>query len=106
MSSTRRIIAAVSGLIGFAVFMLLLAIAAVVVFGVSIDASRWRDAITVKASGALGRPVALDGPLELELGRRPARHVGGIRILNPPGFATPELATLGEARARIDLFAA
>ncbi len=49
--------------------MLLVAIVAVVVFGVSIDVSRWRDAIAVRASDALGRPVALDGPLELELGR-------------------------------------
>ena len=47
--------------------------------------------------------MALDGPLELELGRETALHVGGVRILNPPGFATPELATLGKARLRIDL---
>ena len=106
MSSTRRIVAAVTGLIGFAVLLLLVAIVAVLVFGVSIDASRWRDAVAAQASVALGRPVALDGPLELELGPQTALHLGGIRILNPPGFATPELATLGEARARIDLFAA
>jgi AsmA family protein len=106
MSWTRRIIAAVAALIGAALLTLLIAIVAVVVFGVSIDASRWRDAIAVRVSAALGRPVALDGPLELELGRETALHVGGIRILNPPGFATPELAALGKARARIDLFAA
>ena len=86
--------------------MLLLAIIAIAVFGVSIDVSRWRDAIAARASAALGRPVALDGRLELELGRETGLHVAGVRILNPPGFATPELATLREARARIDLLAA
>ena len=103
MSAARRIVAAVVALIALPVVVLVMAIIVVAVFGVSIDASRWRDALAARASVALGRPVAFDGPLALELGRETALHVGGARILNPPGFATQELGTLGKARLRIDL---
>jgi AsmA family protein len=70
---------------------------------ISISAGPWRDRIARAASDALGRPVALEGPLELVPSLRPILKVGGIRIANPPGFATPELAYLGEARLRVDL---
>jgi uncharacterized protein involved in outer membrane biogenesis len=81
----------------------LAALAAAAVFGVSIDASRWRDAIAAHATAALGRPVTLEGPLELVIGRETALRIGGVRILNPPGFSAPEFARLGDARMRIDL---
>ena len=106
MSTRRRIVAALVALVGLPLAVLLIVVTWVAVFGVSIDASRWRDALAARASVALGRQVALDGPLKFELGREAAVHVGGVRILNPPGFATPELATLGEARVRLDLLAA
>lgn len=83
---------------------LVIAVVAVLV-GVTIDASRWREAIAERAAAALGRPVLLEGPLELVIARESALRVGGIRILNPEGFATPAFATLGEARARVDLLA-
>lgn len=83
----------------------LLALVVAVLVGVSIDASRWREAVAERASAALGRTVLLEGPLEIVLGRESALRVGGIRILNPEGFPAPALATLGEARARIDLLA-
>lgn len=106
MSTPRRIAGAIVGVICLTLSVLLVAIIAVALFGVSIDASRWRDALAARASVALGRQVTLDGPLRFELAREAAVHVGGVRILNPPGFAQPELATLGEARVRIDLLAA
>src|SRR5262245_33979230 len=106
MSTQRRIVAALVALVGLPSAVLLIVVTWVAVFGVSIDASRWRDALAARASVALGRQVALDGPLEFKLGREAAVHVRGVRILNPPGFATPELATLGEARVRLDLLAA
>jgi hypothetical protein len=49
----RSIGAAMAGLVGLA----LVAIVAGVVFGVTIDASRWRDTAAQKLSAALGRPV-------------------------------------------------
>lgn len=99
-------LAAVLAIIGLPVVVLVLAIVVIAVFGVSIDASRWRDALAARASAALGLPVVFETPLEVELGREVTLHVGAVRILNPPDFATSELATLGEARARIDLLAA
>ena len=78
----------------------LLAIAA---FGVPVSAAPWRDGIGAVASTALGRQVTLEGPLELVLGLRTGLRVGGIRIANPPGFATPAFAELGAARAEVDL---
>jgi hypothetical protein len=84
----------------------LVAGAVVVLLGISIDAGRWREPIAARASAVLGRQVVLDGPLELALGRSLRLRIGGVRVLNPPGFAAAELATLGEARAQIDLAAA
>jgi hypothetical protein len=39
---------------------------AVALSGISIDASRWRDTAAERAAAALGRPVILQGALELE----------------------------------------
>ncbi len=102
MTRRRLVVAALVALVAGP----LLALAALVLFGVSIDAARWREPIAARASAVLGRQVALDGPLELTLGRSLRLRVGGVRVLNPPGFSTAELATLGEARAQVDLAAA
>lgn len=103
MTRRRRIRAVIAALVGLPLAAALVAIVAFAVFGVTIDASRWRDAAAARATAALGRPVMLEGPFELILGRETLLRVGGVRILNPPGFSTPELATLGDARARFDL---
>jgi len=106
MSTRRRIAAALAVLLGLPLVLILIAVIAVVVFGVTIDASRWREPLEARASAALGRQVTLDGPLTFEIGREAAVHVGGVRVRNPPGFGAQNLATLGEARVRIDLLAA
>jgi AsmA family protein len=73
------------------------------VLGISISAAPWRGAIAQAASEALGRQVTLQGPLELIPTLRPTLTVGGIRIANPPGFSTPEFASLGRAHMRLEL---
>ncbi len=73
------------------------------VLGISISAAPWRGAIAQAASQALGRQVTLQGPLALIPTIRPTLTVGGIRIANPPGFSTPEFASLGRARMRLEL---
>jgi uncharacterized protein involved in outer membrane biogenesis len=65
---------------------------------ISINVAPWRDRIARAASEALGREVKLEGPLEFVPSLRPLLKVGGIRIANPPGFSSPEFASLGEAR--------
>jgi len=108
LSTRRWIIGSLLVLVGVPIVALLFAAVTILAFGVSIDISHWRETIAARASAGLGRPVVLDGRLELELGPglQAALHAAGVRILNPPGFTSSELATLGEARARIDLSAA
>ena len=94
-------IAALIGVpLGVALFAMGLAVAAAL-SGISIDASRWRDAAAQRASAALGRPVILQGAFELEprLGRELGLRIGSLRILNPPGFAGQEFLAIGELRA-------
>jgi uncharacterized protein involved in outer membrane biogenesis len=98
-------------LLGAAAVLLLLpvvaaiAAAAAIAIGVTIDASRWRGALAERASEAVGRPVLLEGQLEIVLARESSLRIGALRIPNAAGFSAPDFATLGEARARIDLLA-
>jgi uncharacterized protein involved in outer membrane biogenesis len=89
-----------------AVVVLSAAIAAVAFIGASVDVSRWRGPLAERLSAALGRPVRLDGALRLELGLTAALRAAEVRVLNPPGFAEAELATLAAAEVRVDLLAA
>ena len=102
MTRWRNIVAAIAALVVLA----LGAIVACVVFGVTIDASRWRDAAAVRLTAAIGRAVVLEGSFELTLGREAVLRIGGVRIPNRPGFAATEFFTLGEAHARFDLIEA
>lgn len=83
--------------------LLLAAGLAAFVSGASIDATRWRDAVAQRASAALGRPVALQGALQLTLGREMTLRIGGLQVLNPPGFSAQEFLSVGDARLRFDL---
>jgi uncharacterized protein involved in outer membrane biogenesis len=74
-----------------------------VLAGVTLEVSRWCDAAAARATAALGRPVVLEGPVQLKLGREAVLRVSGVEVLNPPGFTTNEFAALGEARVRFDL---
>ncbi|MGZ8272735.1 MAG: AsmA family protein [Burkholderiaceae bacterium] len=105
----RRFRLAIAILIGVPLCAVAIAVglaALVTLSGMTIDASRWRDAAAQRASAALGRPVILQGALELEpsLSREVGVRVGALRILSPDGFAAPEFLAIGELRARIDLF--
>jgi hypothetical protein len=107
----RPVALAIAALIGVPLGVVLISIALVVaaaLSGMSIDASRWRDAAAERASAALGRPVILQGAFELEprLGRELGIRIGSLRILNPTGFAGQEFLATSELRGRIDLFEA
>ena len=83
----------------------LVAVVALLSLGMTLDASPWREAIASRASAALGRQVVLEGPLEVTLAWKATLRIGGVRVVNPPGFTTPDFATLQEAQARVDLIA-
>ncbi len=71
--------------------------------GAVLDLSRWRDAVAQRASAALGRPVLLQGALQLTLGRELVLRIGDVRLPSPPGFDAPSLLGVAEATLRIDL---
>ncbi|MCZ7566593.1 MAG: hypothetical protein M5U08_24610 [Burkholderiales bacterium] len=107
MSVTRRRVAvALVALLGLPVVAAAIAIAAVALLDASIDVSRWRTALAERAGAALGRPVRVDGPLELRLGREAELGIGALGIGHAPGHAASDLATLDGVRVRIDLPAA
>ena len=103
MSRRRRLLAAAVAFIGLPLATALVALVAAAVFGVTFDASPWRDAIARRASVALERPVILEGAFELTLGREVALRIGGARVLNASGFTGREFLSVGEARVRIHL---
>lgn len=99
----RWLLVSITALVAVPLAVALIAIVALAVTGVAIDASRWRDASAERVSAALGRPVILEGPFELTLGRAAELRIGAVRILNPSAFTAPEFLALTEARVRIDL---
>jgi uncharacterized protein involved in outer membrane biogenesis len=99
VSACRRVGAALAAFALLVLGGVVLAFAA----SVNLDLSRWRDLAARQASAALGRPVAMQGALQLSLGRQLKLRVGDLRISNPPEFGAEALATVGEAMVRIDL---
>jgi uncharacterized protein involved in outer membrane biogenesis len=97
MRRTRRVLAGLAILVGVPLAVLVVAFAA----KVTIDASRWRDALAQKATDALSRPVALRGAVQLTLGHELVLRIGELRVLNPPGFDAKEFLSVGDARVRI-----
>ena len=73
--------------------------------GITIDASPLKAGIARTFSDHLGRTVRFDGPMRLEISGRPRIHVGGFHIANAPGFDGPDLASLGDAKLALDLWA-
>lgn len=99
MSPWRRAAVALAAVAALA----LGALVAAFVAGLNLDLSRWRDAAAQQVSAALGRPVAVQGALQLVLGRQLRLRIGELRIANPPGFGEAPFASVGQATVRIDL---
>jgi uncharacterized protein involved in outer membrane biogenesis len=90
---------ALAGLVAALLAALLAAFAA----GAVLDLSRWRDAAAQRASAAIGRPVLLQGALQLTLGRELVLRVGELRLPSPSGFGALTFLSVADARVRIDL---
>ena len=77
----------------------LILVVAVVVTGltmlVSIEPEEYREFLAGQASDVLGRPVTIDGPLDLEIALTPVIVAEDVRIANAPGFDTGDLARIG-----------
>ncbi len=89
--------------VGALLALIVLILLYVAFIGVTVSAAPWRDTIAKEATQALRRPVTLEGPLLMTVSLRPSLRIGGVSIQNPPGFPNTPFATLGDARAQLDL---
>ena len=89
------------GLGGF----LLLALAGLWLGPRLVDWEPWRAQLAEVASDRLGRPVTLDGPVELVLLPSPMVRAGGVTIAEPPGIEAEGSfrVTARMLRLRLDL---
>ncbi len=69
--------------------------------GVSVDLSWLRGQIEGVASDALGRSVAIEGPIVLVPATSPTVQVEGIRVGNPEGWPDADFVRLNLARAQL-----
>ncbi|MFM2149675.1 MAG: hypothetical protein RLZZ187_1981 [Pseudomonadota bacterium] len=85
--------------------LLLLALAALWLGPRAVDWEPWRARLADIATGQLGRPVTLDGPVELVLLPSPVVRAGGVTIAEPPGTEaeTGFRVTARMLRLRLDL---
>lgn len=87
--------------------LLLIAIALVawtVVAGIPVDLGSQRPALARLLSGQAGRPVFLDGDLQLRLGLRPQVRITDLRVAQPSGFGGDDFLRVGEVDIRMDLW--
>lgn len=91
-----------------ALALLLLGIVSVVawaaVAGIPIDLGSQRPALSRLLSEQAGRPVSLDGELQLRLGLRPHLRVTDARLAQPEGFGEGDFLRVGEIEIRMDLW--
>lgn len=74
---------------------------AVVLLPSMIEVERYRPLIETEASRALGRPVRLEGTLDLSVFPWLGVRAGGLRVENPEGFSEPLLLSVDEAEIRV-----
>ncbi len=74
------------------------------VAGIPIDLGSQRPALARLLSEQAGRPVSLDGVLQLRVGLRPMLRVTDARIAQPAGFGTGDFLQVGEIEVRMDLW--
>jgi uncharacterized protein involved in outer membrane biogenesis len=100
----RRLAALGAGFVALPFAML----AAGFMLELTIDVSPWRGLAERQASAALGRPVTLQGPLDLRLSRTLSLGllVGELRVQNATGFTQADLLSLKQARAELNLIQA
>ena len=70
---------------------------------VSVPMERVRQAFVNSASDTLGREVRIDGEVRLAISFFPTLVVDGLRVPNHPGWSTPDMLSIGEARAQVAL---
>lgn len=95
----KPVVVAVGAMIG----LLALVSAVVVISGMTIRLDFLRPAIEKGAAEALGRPVKIEGPIELVPTLRPTVTVSGVAISNPPDWPDQQFVSVALARTQIDI---
>jgi uncharacterized protein involved in outer membrane biogenesis len=90
-------------IVGGILAALVLLIAVIIVFAIPVELNWVKGEIEIAATEALGRPFAIEGPLSVILSIPPAAEIEGVRIGNPSGWPEGDLATLKQARARLQI---
>ncbi len=91
--------------VAFGAFIGLLAFvtAAILFLGVTIRLDFLRPAVEKGAADALGRPVAIEGSIELTPGLRPVISVSRVRIDNAANLPEKQFVFIELARTQIDI---
>ncbi len=99
----RRLLLLSVKIVGALAALLVVAVAACIVIGVTIDLSFLKPGVEASARAALGREVKIDGPVVFEFSTWPAIQVNDVSIANRPGASQPVFFRAGHARLQIAL---
>ena len=85
-------------------FVLLMgAIIACTLIGITVDLSGLRSSVETAATRALGRKVKISGPVVFKFSTWPYIDLRGLQIANPPGSAAPIFLEAGHAKLEVAL---
>ena len=76
----------------------------VALVGISIDGSLYHKPLQKMLSAQLGRPVRLDGALDLHISLKPSLRMHDFGIAEPEGFGDADFIRVGELQVRLDLW--
>ena len=79
-------------------------IAYVAIAGIAIDAGLYRKPLETMLLEQLGRPVNLDGALDLQISLTPSLRARSVRIAQAESFGSSDFVRIGELQVRLDLW--
>jgi hypothetical protein len=89
--------------LGILLALIVLVVGAALAVPALIDLDARKPALAAEVSRALGRPFAVDGPIELRLLPTPVATATQVRVANVPGAEVPDMATVERVEARLSL---
>ena len=84
--------------------VLIVSVAALIFFGITVNLDAMRGGVELAASRALDRQVSIEGPVELEFSNWPALNITDVKIANVEGGVEPNLLNAGFVRMQIGIF--
>jgi uncharacterized protein involved in outer membrane biogenesis len=87
--------------LGILLALVVLVVGAALAVPALLDLDARKPALEAEMSRALGRPFAVDGPIELRLLPTPVATATRVRVGNLPGTDDPDMATVERVEARL-----